>query len=85
VPSYGPPQNNTSLPWSPLVTALIWLASLGSIATIVAFFVRFYSRHNEHPVYDDHVAPEKYARGLSNYVRLTGREKDEEEQEAKSR
>jgi multisubunit Na+/H+ antiporter MnhC subunit len=67
---------------SPLVWALIWASIIIVIGAVLVFFLRFYSKHNEHPVLDDRPSSEIWERGLHNYLRIMGKEEDEEKQEA---
>lgn len=79
-PIYGP--NNITTQDSPVLIALIWTGALGSIGTIIVLFIRFTSRHNEHAEFDDHLQEETRARGLRTFIRLTAKDKEEQEEEA---
>jgi hypothetical protein len=77
-PASGPPPSGWTTQ-SPLVWALIWASIIVVIGGVLVFFLRFYSRHNEHPVLDDRPSSEKWDRGLHNYLRLMGKEEEEKE------
>ncbi|HVH14668.1 MAG TPA: hypothetical protein VNA15_02975 [Candidatus Angelobacter sp.] len=76
-PVPGPPPTGWTIQ-SPLIVALIWTSIIAVIATVVVYFIRFYGRHNEHPVIDDRPSSEIWERGLHNYLRLMRKEEDEE-------
>jgi hypothetical protein len=75
-PVPGPPPTGWTTQ-SPLVWALIWGSIIIVIGAVLVFFLRFYSRHNEHPVLDDRPSSEIWERGLHNYLRLVGKEEEE--------
>lgn len=79
-PIYGP--NNITTHDSPLLIALIWTGALGSLGTIIALFIRFTSRHNEHAEFDDHLPEETRARGLRTFMQLAAKDKEEQEEES---
>ena len=81
-PSYGP--NNITTQDSPLLIALIWTGTLGTVGAIIALFIRFTSRHNEHSEFDDHLPDEARTRGLETFIELTRKDKENQGEESRS-